>query len=164
MKIRLGTRGSALAMTQSGMVADALVATGADRGLDVSIEMVTITTHGDISRGSLVGLSEVGVFVTALRRNLLAGECDVVVHSLKDMPTAPAVGLELAAVGEREDVRDALCAGGRTLGGLTPGSRVGTGSPGRAASCSHCGRTSTPWRSAATSIPGSGWSATHSTR
>src|SRR6187549_197352 len=133
MNIRLGTRGSTLATTQSGLVADALVAAGAERGLEVTVELVTITTHGDISRGSLVGLSEVGVFVTALRRSLLAGDCDVIVHSLKDMPTAPADGLELAAIGEREDVRDALCAAGRNLAGLPHGARVGTGSPRRAA-------------------------------
>jgi len=133
VKIRLGTRGSALATTQSGLVADALVAAGAQRGLEVEVELVTITTHGDISRASLVGLSEVGVFVTALRTALLAGECDVIVHSLKDMPTAPYEGLELAATPKREDVRDALCANGRTLAGLHSGSRVGTGSPRRSA-------------------------------
>ena len=133
MKIRLGTRGSALATTQSGLVADALVAAGAQRGLEVEVELVTITTHGDISRASLVGLSEVGVFVTALRTALLAGECDVIVHSLKDMPTAPYAGLELAATPKRADVRDALCANGRTLAGLHSGSRVGTGSPRRSA-------------------------------
>ena len=133
MKIRLGTRGSALATTQSGLVADALVAAGAARGVEVEVELVTITTHGDISRASLVGLSEVGVFVTALRTALLAGECDVIVHSLKDMPTAPYEGLELAAIPAREDVRDALCANGRTLAGLHSGSRVGTGSPRRSA-------------------------------
>ena len=133
MRIRLGTRGSALATTQSGMVADALVAAGAERGLEVEVELVTITTHGDISRASLVGLSEVGVFVTALRSSLLAGDCDVIVHSLKDMPTAPFDGIELAAIAAREDVRDALCANGRTLAGLHAGSRVGTGSPRRSA-------------------------------
>jgi len=133
MRIRLGTRGSALATTQSGMVAESLVAAGARLGLEVQTELVTITTHGDISRASLVGLSEVGVFVTALRTSLLAGDCDVIVHSLKDMPTAPFEGLELAALPEREDVRDALCSGGRKLAGLPAGARVGTGSPRRTA-------------------------------
>jgi len=133
MNIRLGTRGSTLATTQSGLVADALVAAGAERGLEVEVELVTITTHGDISRASLVGLSEVGVFVTALRSALQAGECDVIVHSLKDMPTAPFEGIELAATPLREDARDALCANRRTLDGLPAGSRVGTGSPRRAA-------------------------------
>lgn len=133
MHIRLGTRGSALATTQSGLVADALVAAGAERGLEVEVELVTITTHGDVSRASLVGLSEVGVFVTALRTSLLAGECDMIVHSLKDMPVAPFEGLELAALLTREDPRDALCAGGRMLTGLPSGATVGTGSPRRAA-------------------------------
>ena len=133
MQIRLGTRGSALATTQSGMVAESLVAAGAKHGIEVEVELVTITTHGDISKASLVGLSEVGVFVTALRTSLLAGECDVIVHSLKDMPTAPAEGLELAALPIREDVRDALCANGRKLSGLHTGARVGTGSPRRSA-------------------------------
>ncbi len=133
MKIRLGTRGSALATTQSGLVADALVAAGAERGLEVEVELVTITTHGDVSRASLVGLSEVGVFVTALRTSLLARECEVIVHSLKDMPVAPFEGLELAAIPAREDPRDALIAGGHTLAGLRSGAVVGTGSPRRAA-------------------------------
>lgn len=133
MKIRLGTRGSTLAMTQSGLMADALVAAGAQRGLGVEVELVTITTHGDISRASLVGLSEVGVFVTALRSSLLAGDCDVIVHSLKDMPTAPFDGLELAAIPMREDARDALCARGVALADLSAGARVGTGSPRRSA-------------------------------
>ena len=133
MKIRLGTRGSTLATTQSGLVADALVAAGQSRGLEVEVELVTITTHGDTSRASLVGLSEVGVFVTALRDALLGGTCDVIVHSLKDMPTAPFPGLELAAIPPREDVRDALCSGGIALADLPAGARVGTGSPRRAA-------------------------------
>lgn len=133
MKILLGTRASTLATTQSGMVADALVAAAAERGIQVEVELVPITTDGDLSRGSLVGLSSVGVFVTALRSALLEGECDVIVHSLKDMPVQPHPELELAAVTEREDVRDALCAGGSTLSELPPGARVGTGSPRRAA-------------------------------
>ena len=133
MKIRLGTRGSTLATTQSGLVADALVAAGQSRRREVEVELVTITTHGDTSRASLVGLSEVGVFVTALRNALLEGSCDVIVHSLKDMPTAPFPGLELAAIPPREDVRDALCSGGIALSDLPAGARVGTGSPRRAA-------------------------------
>jgi len=133
MKIRLGTRGSQLATTQSGLVAGALVAEGARRGVEIEVELVTITTHGDTSRASLVGLSEVGVFVTALRDALLNGDCDVIVHSLKDMPTAPFPGIELAATPPREDVRDALCSGGISLAELPTGARVGTGSPRRAA-------------------------------
>lgn len=133
MRLRLGTRGSTLARTQSGMVADALVAHAATVGVDLDVELVEITTHGDISRGSLVGLSEVGVFVNALRDALLAGECDFAVHSLKDMPTAPHPELELAAISQRADVRDALCTTGPGLQDLPEGARIGTGSPRRAA-------------------------------
>lgn len=133
MKILLGTRASALATTQSGMVADSLVAAAAKRGIEVEVELVPITTDGDISRGSLVGLSEVGVFVTALRSALVEGDCDVIVHSLKDMPVALHPELELAAITEREDVRDALCSGGVAFADLPVGARVGTGSPRRSA-------------------------------
>src|SRR5688572_7678499 len=112
MKLRLGTRGSALARTQSGHVADALVELASQCGLALEVELVTITTHGDTTRGSLVGLSQTGVFVAALRDAVLAGECDLAVHSLKDIPTAPHPDLELAAIPERADARDALCTNG----------------------------------------------------
>ncbi|MFN2562410.1 MAG: hydroxymethylbilane synthase, partial [Jatrophihabitans sp.] len=79
-------------------------------------------------------LGGTGVFVSALRTALLNETIDVAVHSYKDLPTAPAEGITIAAVPEREDARDALVArDGLTLGGLPPGSRVGTGSPRRAA-------------------------------
>ncbi|WP_297083685.1 hydroxymethylbilane synthase [uncultured Demequina sp.] len=133
MKLRLGTRASTLARTQSGMVADAIVERAQHRGVDLEVELVEITTHGDISRGSLVGLSEVGVFVAALREAVIAGECDLAVHSLKDMPTTPHPGLEVAAIPERVDVRDALCTGGTPLRELPEGARIGTGSPRRGA-------------------------------
>jgi hydroxymethylbilane synthase len=133
MHIRLGTRGSTLATTQSGLVADALVAAAEARGIALEVEMVKIATEGDLTRGSLVGLSEVGVFVNALRAAVLSGDCDLVVHSLKDIPTAPHPDLSLAALPQREDVRDALCAGGLTLEGLPPAAQIGTGSPRRAA-------------------------------
>lgn len=133
MRLRLGTRGSTLARTQSGLVADALVARAQELDVDLEVELVEITTHGDISRGSLVGLSEVGVFVNALREALLAGECDLAVHSLKDMPTAPHPDLEVAAITERVDVRDALCTTGPSLRDLPEGAAIGTGSPRRAA-------------------------------
>jgi hydroxymethylbilane synthase len=127
--VRVGTRASALALTQTGMVADALGAAG-----DLSTELVRITTDGDRLTGSLVALGGTGVFVTALREALLDGRCDVAVHSLKDLPSAPADGLVLGAVPEREDPRDALCArDGLTLATLPAGARVGTGSPRRAA-------------------------------
>jgi hydroxymethylbilane synthase len=130
MALRIGTRGSALARAQSQLVADALsreLAAGAE------VEFVEIVTHGDVTPGSLVGLEESGVFVTALRRALLADDCDLVVHSLKDMPVAPFEGLEILAIPARADARDALCAGGAELADLPSGALVGTSSPRRAA-------------------------------
>ncbi|HKD97385.1 MAG TPA: hydroxymethylbilane synthase [Micromonosporaceae bacterium] len=121
MTFRLGTRGSALAMAQSGLVADAVrAATGRD------VELVEIVTPGDRSSAPIERLG-VGVFVSALRDALAAKEIDFAVHSYKDLPTAPADGLTIAAIPEREDPRDALVArDGLTLAQLPPGSRVGT--------------------------------------
>lgn len=126
--LRLGTRGSALALVQSGQVADALRALGHD------VELVRVTTAGDTSNAAITQLGSTGVFVNALREALLAKEIDVAVHSCKDLPTAGTPGLVLAAVPRRADPRDALVArNGLTLGELPAGSRVGTGSPRRAA-------------------------------
>jgi len=123
--LRVGTRASTLARTQTGVVVDAL-------GLPV--EIITIVTEGDRSAEALTQLGGTGVFVSALRAALLADEIDVAVHSFKDLPTAAADGIALAAVPRREDPRDALVArDGLTLGGLPAGARVGTGSPRRAA-------------------------------
>ncbi|WP_084130068.1 hydroxymethylbilane synthase [Demequina sp. NBRC 110055] len=133
MKLRLGTRASELATTQSGMVARDLERAASERGIDLEVELVHITSEGDVNRASLVGLSQTGVFVNALRDALLADECDLIVHSLKDMPVEPHPELDLAAVPEREDVRDALCTLGATLEELPAGARVGTGSPRRGA-------------------------------
>ncbi|MBM9467345.1 hydroxymethylbilane synthase [Nakamurella sp. YIM 132084] len=125
----VGTRGSALALAQSGQVAAALAAT-AGRGH----ELVRIRTEGDVNLGPLASIGGTGVFVTAVRDALAAGSVDVVVHSLKDLPTAPAPGLTLGAVPTREDPRDAVCArNGWTLATLPRGASVGTGSPRRAA-------------------------------
>lgn len=127
--VRIGTRASTLALTQTGHVADALARLG---GFDV--EIVHVRTDGDRLTGSLATLGGTGVFVTALRDALLDGRCDVAVHSLKDLPTGSADGLVLGAVPPREDPRDVLCAReGWTLATLPPGARVGTGSPRRAA-------------------------------
>jgi hydroxymethylbilane synthase len=127
--LRLGTRRSALAMTQSRQVADQLTArTGRP------VELVPITTHGDVSTAALAQIGGTGVFVSALREALLAGEVDLAVHSLKDLPTDDPEGIVLAAVPAREDPRDVLVArDGLTLGELPAGARVGTGSPRRAA-------------------------------
>jgi hydroxymethylbilane synthase len=127
--VRIGTRASTLALTQTGHVAEALTRLGAG-----AVELVEIRTDGDRLTGSLVTLGGTGVFVTALRDALLDGRCDVAVHSLKDLPTEPAVGLVTAAIPAREDPRDVLCARhGWTLQSLPEGARVGTGSPRRAA-------------------------------
>jgi hydroxymethylbilane synthase len=121
--IRLGTRASALALAQSRTVAAALAAAS---GQDV--ELVEITTTGDRSSAPIPQLG-VGVFVSALRDALVAKEIDLAVHSYKDLPTAPAAGLVIAATPQREDPRDALVArDGLTLTELPSGARVGTGS------------------------------------
>ena len=127
--LRLGTRRSALATAQSQQVAADLEAvTGR------AVLLVPITTYGDTSAAALAQIGGTGVFVSALREALLAGEVDLAVHSLKDLPTAPADGITLAAVPRREDPRDALVArDGLGLAELPAGARVGTGSPRRAA-------------------------------
>jgi hydroxymethylbilane synthase len=127
MRLRIGTRPSALALAQSGIVADRLRAAGH------TCELVEISTSGDRSSAPVAQLG-VGVFVSALRDALAAGDVDVAVHSYKDLPTAPDPRLQLAAVPQREDPRDALVArDGMVLGELPPGSRIGTGSPRRIA-------------------------------
>ncbi|MBQ1049986.1 hydroxymethylbilane synthase [Micromonospora sp. C51] len=120
--LRLGTRGSKLAMAQSGHVAEALTArTGRP------VELVEVVTAGDRSSAPVHRLG-VGVFVSALRDALVAGTIDFAVHSYKDLPTATAAGLHIAAVPPRQDPRDALIArDGRTLAELPPGAVVGTG-------------------------------------
>jgi hydroxymethylbilane synthase len=123
--LRVGTRASALARTQTAHVAERL---------GVPVEIVPIVTEGDRSAAALTQIGGTGVFVSALRAALLDGAIDVAVHSYKDLPTAPADGIAIAAVPTREDPRDALVArDGLTLGELPAGSRVGTGSPRRAA-------------------------------
>jgi len=127
--IRVGTRGSALALAQSGQVADRL-----SRITGSPVELVTVLTHGDHSRESLSSLGGTGVFASALRESLLAGDCDLVVHSLKDLPTVAHPGLRIAAVPQRADARDALCTReGLGLDALPRGAVVGTGSPRRVA-------------------------------
>lgn len=126
--LRLGTRRSHLAVTQSTWVADRLRAAGHE------VELVTIVTEGDVNRAALSTMGGTGVFAAALRESLLSGHVDLAVHSLKDLPVAPAPGLTIAAIPQREDPRDVLVArDGLTLGELPAGSVVGTGSPRRAA-------------------------------
>jgi hydroxymethylbilane synthase len=127
--LRLGTRASQLALTQSQQVADALTAASG-----AAVELVHVSTYGDRSTEAITQLGGTGVFVSALRDALHAGTVDLAVHSFKDLPTAPAPGLTVAAVPRREDPRDVLVArDGLTLGELPPGSRIGTGAPRRMA-------------------------------
>ncbi|MFJ6721204.1 hydroxymethylbilane synthase [Streptomyces sp. NPDC091259] len=127
--LRLGTRRSKLAMSQSGHVAEAVRAvTGRP------VELVEITTYGDVSREHLAQIGGTGVFVTALRDALARGEVDFAVHSLKDLPTTQPGELVIAAMPKREDARDALVArDGLAFEQLPDGARIGTGSPRRTA-------------------------------
>lgn len=125
--VRIGTRGSKLALAQAGIVADALRAAGA------TVELVIISTAGDRSDRPIAEIG-IGVFTSALREALVDDRIDIAVHSYKDLPTAPDPRLVLAAVPAREDPRDALVARDRlTLGELPADSTVGTGSPRRTA-------------------------------
>jgi len=115
--LRIGTRGSALALAQTQIIADQLTKAGA------SVEIVTVSTAGDRSSKPVAEIG-VGVFTSALRDALADGTVDVAIHSMKDLPTAPDQRLSLAAVPLREDPRDALVArDGLTLGELPVGAR-----------------------------------------
>lgn len=125
--LRIGTRGSLLAMTQAGTVRDALVAAGHPA------ELVVVKTPGDMSSDPVATIG-VGVFTSALRDELLAGSIDLAVHSYKDLPTASDPRFTIAAIPPREDPRDALVArDGLVLGELPAGSTVGTSAPRRMA-------------------------------
>ena len=127
--LRVGTRGSALALAQTESVRGAL-----ERAAGVAVEVVTIASAGDGTSDSLASIGGTGIFASALRDALLAGECDALVHSLKDLPTGAHPGLAIAAVPQRVDARDVLCSrNGETVDTLAPGARVGTGSPRRRA-------------------------------
>jgi hydroxymethylbilane synthase len=127
--LRVGTRASLLARTQSELVAGWL-----RERLGRDVVLVDVTTEGDVSRAPLATIGGTGVFVGALRDALLRGDVDLAVHSLKDLPTTQDERIALAAVPPREDPRDVVVArDGLTLGELPAGARVGTGSPRRAA-------------------------------
>lgn len=128
-RLRIATRGSALALAQTRQVAAALEGVGQDH------ELVIVTTAGDV-RAPDTAWGE-GAFVTAIEEVVVNGEADIAVHSAKDVPTREDPRLAIAAFLQRADARDAFVAGpgalGRTLTGLAPGSRVGTDSPRRVA-------------------------------
>ncbi|MFB7780499.1 hydroxymethylbilane synthase [Streptomyces bauhiniae] len=135
--LRLGTRRSKLAMAQSGQVADAV-----SRVTGRPVELVEITTYGDVSREALAQIGGTGVFVTALRDALVRGEVDFAVHSLKDLPTTQPEELALAAVPVREDPRDVIVArDALKFTDLPRGARIGTGSPRRMAQLNAYART-----------------------
>ncbi|MBO0848459.1 MAG: hydroxymethylbilane synthase, partial [Pseudonocardia sp.] len=101
--LRIGTRGSALALAQAQLVADTI------RKAGCPVEQVVVRTTGDESSAPVAELG-VGVFTSALREALARGEVDFAVHSYKDLPTMPDPRLTLAAVPVREDPRDVLVA------------------------------------------------------
>lgn len=125
----IGTRGSRLALAQVELVASALRAARPA----VSLEVREIRTEGDVNAAPLSLIGGLGVFTKAIEDALLDGECDIAVHSLKDLPADLAPGLVLAAVPPREDPRDALVTrDGVPLAALPAGARIGTGSGRRA--------------------------------
>jgi hydroxymethylbilane synthase len=132
MHIRIGTRHSALALWQANFVAQELRQAGHE------VELVKITTTGDTTVTPLGQGGGVGLFTKEIQNALLDGRCDVAVHSLKDLPTQPIEGLQLAAVPSREDPRDCLVSDQyRSIGELPTGCVVGTGSPRRRAQLLH---------------------------
>jgi hydroxymethylbilane synthase len=120
-RVRVGTRGSALALWQAHHVRDRLLALGHE------VEVRTITTTGDrVQDRRLEAVGGKGAFLKEIEEALLAGEVDLAVHSLKDVPTELPSGLSLCAILERADPRDALLSDGRTLAALPAGAVVGT--------------------------------------
>jgi hydroxymethylbilane synthase len=117
--MRIGTRGSALALTQAAWVAERL---------GMGAEIVTVTTAGDRTAAD----TDKARWVSELEQALIAGDIDLAVHSAKDVPADLADGLELVAIPEREAAQDAICGAG-SLAALAPGARVGTSSLRRAA-------------------------------
>jgi hydroxymethylbilane synthase len=118
-----------MAVSQSGEVARLITERTGRR-----VELVGVTTLGDVSKEQMSQIGGTGVFVSALRESLLRGEVDFAVHSLKDLPTGAAPGITLAATPARDDPRDALVArDGAKLADLPAGARIGTGSARRAA-------------------------------
>ncbi len=130
--IRLGTRTSALARWQADWVADRLRESG------VEVELVLITTEGDVKQGPLGEIGGQGLFTKQIQQALLDERIDLAVHSLKDLPTEQVGGLVLAAVPLRESAGDVLvCNAFSTIQELPPNSRIGTGSTRRKAQLLH---------------------------
>jgi hydroxymethylbilane synthase len=131
-RLRIGTRGSVLARWQAVWVAARL----GERGIEV--ELVPITTQGDVKTGPLGQIGGEGLFTKEIQRALLDGQVDVAVHSMKDLPTAAIEGLTIAAVPQRESTADVMVAlKAERLESLPAGARVGTGSLRRKAQLLH---------------------------
>ncbi len=126
MKLRIGTRGSALARRQVDLTMDAI----RQAAPDTQLEVIVVQTEGDRRLDvSLEAVGGQGVFVKEIEQRLLAGEIDLAVHSLKDMPSEAPAGLCIAALLPRADARDALVArDGFDLAGLPEGARIGSDS------------------------------------
>src|SRR5947208_9089118 len=121
--IRLGTRGSPLARWQAEWVAARLAESG------VAVDLIPITTQGDVKTGPLGQIGGQGLFTKEIQRALLDGKIDLAVHSCKDLPTAPVEGLTIVAVPERESSADVLVsAKADRIDTLRHAARVGTGS------------------------------------
>jgi len=137
--LRLGTRGSKLALTQAGLVRDALARAIPTLAAPDAIEIVVIRTTGDaIQDRPLSEAGGKGLFVKEIEEALLAGRIDAAVHSMKDMPTAQPTGLLIAAFLPREDARDVLIAGdARRIADLPQGAVVGTSALRRRAQLLH---------------------------
>jgi hydroxymethylbilane synthase len=131
MNIKIGTRGSKLALTQANLVADSLKKT--DPG--ITTEICVIKTSGDIMQDvSLTKIGGKGVFVKEIEDALTSGKVDLAVHSMKDVPTEIPKGLTFAAIMQREDVRDVLVSkNNKKIEFMPRGARIGTGSMRRAA-------------------------------
>ena len=133
LKLRIATRKSALALAQTTMAADAIVAANAANAETLTYELVSMTTEGDRRLDkSLASFGGKGVFIKELEIALLEGRADIAIHSLKDMPAEVLPQFKLAAVLKREDPRDAFLSRGGAAGvrfmDLPAGARVGTGS------------------------------------
>ena len=137
--LRLGTRGSKLALTQAGLVRDALAAAIPALAAPDAIEIVAIRTTGDaIQDRPLAEAGGKGLFVKEIEEALLAGRIDAAVHSMKDMPTAQPPGLAIAAFLPREDARDVLIASdAQRIADLKRGAVVGTSALRRKAQLLH---------------------------
>lgn len=125
-KIKIGTRGSKLALWQTSYLAEKL----REQNPDLVIEIVTIVTTGDkILDVPLAKIGGKGLFTNEIERAILAGEVDMAVHSLKDLPTELPSGLIIGALSKRGEVRDALVSrSGKTLAALPSGAKIGTSS------------------------------------